>query len=318
MRSGGISSQEQVATAATQLEGIAIPQAPLRAYSTYRVGGPADLLAVCNSTDQLEAVAEVAQEMDLPVAVLGRGSNLLIADSGFRGLAIVLGRDFATCEVNRESCSARIGAAAKLQQVAKTSGQLGLAGLEWLIGIPGSVGGAVAMNAGCHGRCMSDVVEACTVFDIKTAQYDSWESERLGFTFRNSAVGREDVVISVQLNLQADEPHLCEQRLREYRAYRKEAHPGGRNTGSVFSTPNAWALIKAAGADALSVGSARISQKHANFIVVDRAAESGADDVFELMCIVRGLVHLRTDVWLETETTLVGFSADQLRRLNTK
>ena len=279
---------------------------PLGPLTTYRVGGAAALFVTVDSDDDLGLLRDVVGRTGVPVLVAGNGSNLLIADDGFEGLAVTLGEAFASVAI--EGLTVTAGAAAPLPVVARRTAAAGLTGFEWAVGVPGSVGGAVRMNAGGHGSDMAATVARVRVVHLATGD-DVWMAPpELAFGYRSSAIAAADVVVTAELVLATGDRERSEAEIAEIVRWRRENQPGGQNAGSVFTNPpgdSAGRLIDAAGCKGLRVGSAVVSDKHANFFIAD--AGGRADDVHELMQAVRDRVHEARGVWLEPETRLVGF-----------
>jgi UDP-N-acetylmuramate dehydrogenase len=263
-------------------------------------------------------VAEVLSTAAVPVLVIGRGSNLLVADDGFAGIAIVLAGEFEQLDVGSVDARAadasagaphvRAGGAVPLPVLARRTAAAGVAGLEFFVGIPGSVGGAVRMNAGGHGSQTDDVILSARVFDLGDARFREMGRAQLGLGYRTSALSPESVVVGATFAGAPDDPGACAQRIDEVVRWRREHQPGGQNAGSVFTNPPddaAGRLIEVAGCKGLRVGGAVVSEKHANFFVADPGAR--ATDVYELVELVRRRVYDATGVLLETELQLVGF-----------
>ncbi|MDH3707181.1 MAG: UDP-N-acetylmuramate dehydrogenase [Acidimicrobiia bacterium] len=274
--------------------------------TTYRVGGDAALFVVVESRAQVDAVLGVTAATGVDTLVVGRGSNLLVADAGFDGLAIAVGEGLADIEI--EGVTVRAGAAAPLPVVARATVAAGLTGFEWAVGVPGSIGGAVRMNAGGHGSDMATSVRSATVADLAEGTMTQWSAAELDFGYRRSAIGAGQVVVDAVLELAKGDRAKGEQSLSEIVRWRREHQPGGQNAGSVFTNPegdSAGRLIDTAGGKGRRVGSAAVSTKHANFIQVDPGGS--ADDVLALMTELRALVMVHHGVELEVETRLVGF-----------
>lgn len=296
--------------------------APISDLTTYRLGGPASVLVRVADDDALRAVAAVVACERPPILVIGRGSNLLVADRGFEGLAIVLTGRFEDLDVSTGSGGAggagvQAGGATALPVVARRSAAAGLAGLEFLVGIPGSVGGAVRMNAGGHGRETAEVLVSARVVDLGEADAPSteWDAAALAFGYRSSALGPYDVVVGARLRAEPDDREAAEARVAEVVRWRRAHQPGGANAGSVFRNPpgdSAGRLIDAAGLKGLRVGGARVSPKHANFFQAEPGAT--ADDVFGLVRAVRARVADATGVLLEPELRMIGFDDVSLGR----
>lgn len=284
----------------------AVALAPL---TTYAVGGPATLFAAVDDADALsrlaEATATASAESPLPILVVGLGSNLLVADAGFGGLVVVLGPGFA--EVTVEATTVRAGARAKLPVVARQSAAAGLIGFEWASGVPGSVGGAVRMNAGVHESDLAAVLARVRATDLASGEDGVVPSARLSLGYRSSSLRPTQVVSWAELRLERGDPEAARSAIKEKTAWRREHQPGGRNAGSVFTNPtgdSAGRLIEAAGLSGHRIGTAEVSTKHANFIQVDEGGR--AADIWALMAEVRRRVHEHAGVALHPETVVVG------------
>jgi UDP-N-acetylmuramate dehydrogenase len=274
--------------------------------TTYRVGGPAALFAEVTSEDDVRAVAAAVSESDVPVLVVGRGSNLLVADAGFPGLAITLGGVFADLEL--AATRVRAGGAVSLPVLARRTAAAGLAGLEWAVGVPGSVGGAVRMNAGGHGSDVSGTLLRCRLVDLATGRDRDVAKDGLALGYRSSAVSSHDVVLHATFALVRGDRAASEAQIADIVRWRRENQPGGSNAGSVFTNPpgdSAGRLIDAAALKGHRVGSAHVSPKHANFFQADEGGS--ADDVLALIEEVQRLVEERMGVLLEPELRLIGF-----------
>ena len=280
--------------------------APLGALSTYRVGGAAGLLVEVGSLDDLRCLAQVAARESWRVLVVGLGSNLLVADAGFDGVALRLGATFAVTRIDVPVVTA--GGATPLPVVARQCAAAGLGGFSWAVGVPGSVGGAVRMNAGGHGSDMSEVLQSAVIVDLATAQEWRAGREDLALGYRRSALESHHVVVEVELSLWPSRREREEELIREVVTWRRQHQPGGANTGSVFMNPpgdSAGRLVEAAGCKGLRIGSAGVSGLHANFIQAD--AGGSADDVMSLMVEVARRVEAHSGVRLHPETHFVGF-----------
>jgi UDP-N-acetylmuramate dehydrogenase len=292
---------------------------PLGPLTTYRVGGTAALFTTVESEDDLRRVRDAVSASRAPVLVIGKGSNLLVSDAGFSGLAVVLGDAFA--DIVCEWSTVRAGGAAALPVVARRSAAAGLRGFEWAVGVPGSIGGAVRMNAGGHGSDMAASLTRVHVVDL-LGGHDGWVPVTdLELGYRRSRLRPTDVVVEAELALTEGDRATAEAAIAEIVRWRRENQPGGQNAGSVFTNPqlaqapgtaattvSAGQLIEEAGAKGLRVGTAQVSPKHANFIIADPGGR--ADDVWELMQRVRQLVADRQGITLEIETHLVGFPSN--------
>jgi UDP-N-acetylmuramate dehydrogenase len=280
--------------------------APLAPLTSFRIGGPAAILVEPETVEDLVAVGEAIRASELPVVVLGKGSNVLISDRGFPGIAIRLGKGFRWSRIEGEGVSA--GGAIPLPALAGIASGAGLGGLEFGVAIPGTVGGAVRMNAGAHGRAVADVLHAADVFSLTSGVRSTRAAGALALRYRGSGLGPDDVVVSVVVSLERRSAEQIRGQMEEAREWRRRTQPLAEpNCGSVFINPpgdHAARLIEAAGGKELAVGRARIAQKHANFIVTSEGAR--AADVIELIRKVQDLVAAHFDVHLETEVRLVG------------
>jgi UDP-N-acetylmuramate dehydrogenase len=277
--------------------------------TTVRTGGDADWFARPSSEAELLELLAWAGAEGLALGVVGSGSNLLVADAGFRGLAIKLDGDLATIE--REGERLLCGGGARLPSASAKAAGWGLAGLEFGVNIPGTAGGAVKMNANAYGGQLAEVLEWV---DICTANgRDRRAPGDLGFAYRSSNLGPGEVVARASFALTADDPAAIRTRLEAMRGKRREAQPSGIKTfGSTFKNPDderaegrsAGQLLEAAACRGLRQGGARFSEKHANFVENEGAATTA--DILELMAEGRRRVHERFGVALEPEVQILG------------
>ena len=301
-------SAQAVEAAAAVLGDRARRQVPLGPLTTYRVGGPAALFLEARDEDDLALARRAVAESGVPVLVVGRGSNLLVSDRGFPGLALVLGEGFSTIEVDGAAVTA--GAAVSLPVLARRTAAAALTGFEWAVGVPGSVGGAVRMNAGGHGSDVSRTLAWARVVSLAGDDLDGRVgAERLALGYRRSALGPAHVVTAACFALAPGDRAAAEAEIAEIVRWRREHQPGGSNAGSIFANPPgdaAGRLVEAAGLKGHRRGSAYVSPKHANFVQVDN--DGSADDVAALIAEVRHLVAERTGVTLQLELHQVGFA----------
>ena len=279
---------------------------PIGPLTTYRVGGSAALFIEVESDDDLALVGAAVATTGIRVLVVGKGSNLLVADAGFDGLAVALGAAFAGIAV--DGTRVTVGGAAFLPVVARRTAAAALTGFEWAVGVPGSIGGAVRMNAGGHGSDMTATLTRVRVVDLATGD-DGWMSaSALALGYRSSSISSTQLVVAAELAMTPGDRDRSEAEIAEIVRWRRDNQPGGQNAGSVFTNPpgdSAGRLIDEAGCKGLRVGRAVVSDKHANFFIADPGGR--ADDVHALMTLVRRRVHDTQGVWLEPETRLVGF-----------
>ena len=292
------------------------PDRPLGELTTYRVGGRAALFVEAHSEEDLLAVRESLRGRRVPVLVMGRGSNLLVADAGFPGLAVRLGPGLADLTMpgpggaGEETLRIRAGAAIGLPVLARRAVDAGLTGLEWAVGVPGSVGGAVRMNAGGHGSDVAASLRRYRWLDLAGEAGGEDGPERLRLGYRSSSLSATEVVVWAEFGVRPGSREEGRAAIAEIVRWRRAHQPGGSNAGSVFANPpgdSAGRLVEAAGLKGFRSGSARVSEKHANFIIADDGGS--ADDVRALMEIVRYEVARRTGVLLRSEVRLVGFDA---------
>ncbi len=280
---------------------------PLGEKTTYRSGGGCSIFIQVGTVRDLNIIAGRIRGLEIPLAVLGNGSNLLISDAGFSGLILRLGEEFKSFSVEGERIVT--GGAAILPVVARKSVAAGLTGFEWAVGVPGSMGGAVRMNAGGHGSDMSKSVQRVDGIDLASGDHFTLSTDQLNFSYRNSSITRSQIITGVTLELMRGDIEESEQQISEIVRWRVENQPGGQNAGSVFTNPekdSAGRLIEAAGCKGLRIGTAHVSEKHANFIQVDHGGKS--EDVAALIEEVRVRVFEKFGVELQSENHFIGFS----------
>jgi UDP-N-acetylmuramate dehydrogenase len=281
---------------------------PLGSLTTYRVGGAAALLVRVEDDDDLRSAAAVVAERGVSVLVVGKGSNLLVADRGFDGLAVVLGDAFAEVDIDDETGTVRAGGATPLPVLARRSAAAGRRGLEWAVGVPGSVGGGVRMNAGGHGSDIAASLLRVRVFDLATGDDGEVQAADLALGYRRSAIAPSQVVVHADFRTTPGDADEANAEISEIVRWRRENQPGGQNAGSVFTNPDgdsAGRLVDAAGCKGLRIGTAEVSTKHANFIQAD--PDGRAADVRALIDEVQRRVHDAFGVELHPELRLIGF-----------
>ena len=291
------------------LEGFATADEPLAPHTTYKLGGPAAVFATPRSIDELRLVSTAMRASELPVMVVGRGSNLLVADAGFAGIAVSL-TELAD-HVELAGTDVMAGAAVALPVLARRTAAAGLTGFEWAVGVPGSIGGAVRMNAGGHGSDMAASLVSARVLDLHSGHEADVEASRLHLRFRGSDLADHQVVLQATLSLREGDAATAEATLAEIVRWRREHQPGGQNAGSVFVNPvpgelAAAQLIDGLGLRGFRIGGACVSEKHANFVQAEHGAT--AADVRAVMEHVRAEVFEQTGFLLRSEVRLVGFA----------
>jgi UDP-N-acetylmuramate dehydrogenase len=297
---------DPLARAAEVLGDAARRDVPLGPLTTYRVGGPAALLVDVHTDEDLARLVAAVGASGAPVLVVGRGSNLLVADAGFPGIAVVLGEAYA--EVVLDGTTVRAGGAAALPVLARRTAAAGLRGLEWAVGVPGSVGGAVRMNAGGHGSDVAASLVEVRVVDLASGHDGVVAAADLDLGYRRSALAPSTVVVEATFATTPGDAEAAGAEVAEIVRWRREHQPGGQNAGSVFTNPPgdaAGRLVEAAGCRGLRLGTAQVSPKHANFIQADPGGSS--DDVAALIREVRRRVAAATGVVLHPELRMMGF-----------
>jgi UDP-N-acetylmuramate dehydrogenase len=278
---------------------------PLARHTSFRIGGPADVLAQPTSPEALATVVRAARAAGQPLTVLGAGSNLLVGDGGIRGVVVKLGTGFR--QVDWTPAGVTAGAAVQVGKLARAAVERGLSGLEFAEGIPGTVGGALFMNAGAYGGEIGPAVLSVRGVTAD-GRLEAIAGERLVFGYRRSGLPADFLVTAVTFRLAAAAPAAIARRLADLRDHRIAIQPQGADyAGSIFKNPPgnaAGRLIEAAGLKGRRVGGAHISERHANFIVNDGGAR--ATDVQALMAEAQRAVWEQRGVRLEPEIKLVG------------
>ncbi len=282
-----------------------IRNAPMREYTTLRLGGPADVLAFPRNREEILAMSREARDAGMPVTVIGHGSNLLVLDGGIRGLVIRVERNMR--EIRVEGNRLIVQAGAMLIAAAQAAATAGLSGLEFAAGIPGTVGGGLAMNAGAYNGEMSQVTvrAECLQPDVTTV---TLTREELAFGYRKSAVSSRGLTVTeAEFDLTPGEETAIRRTMAELNARRAEKQPLDQpSAGSAFKRPEgafAAALIDQCGLKGYSVGGARVSEKHAGFLI--NTGDSSAD-FLALMHYVQRIVEERAGIRLEPEIRVIG------------
>lgn len=284
---------------------------PMKRHTTFRAGGPADWFVIPETADELKAVLAACKKAGEPWYVVGNGSNLLVSDAGVRGVVISTGR-FDRLEVSGKHL--RAGAGVLLSKAAGEALKNGLTGLEFAAGIPGSVGGALVMNAGAYGSEMRDVLKSVTVL-TESGQVKTLPAEELELGYRTSSILRNHyLVLEAELSLSEGDPEAIHGRMRELAERRREKQPlEYPSAGSTFKRPAGYfagKLIEDAGLKGFSVGGAEVSEKHAGFVI--NRGNAAAADIYSLCMEVRRKVFEQTGVALELEVKLLGpFGEDE-------
>ncbi|MGH3650363.1 MAG: UDP-N-acetylmuramate dehydrogenase [Acidimicrobiia bacterium] len=287
--------------------GIVRRDVPLGPLTTYKAGGPASFYADVGSIDELTSLIGSGLTKDHQILVLGRGSNLVVADAGFDGLVIKLGGDFMTVRITGRIVEA--GAAVPLPRLARQAVEAGVLGLEFFVGVPGSVGGAVRQNAGCFGTETRDRLVTALIVDLQTGETNERDAETLELGYRHSNIAWGDLVVTASFLGGHGDPETGKEKIREITRWRRDHQPGGTlNAGSVFKNPpdiTAGELIDRLGLKGTRVGDVAVSDRHANFFVAGPGATS--TDILRLVDLVKDTVFQRSGTMLENEIQFVGF-----------
>ncbi len=278
---------------------------PLAKRTTLRVGGPADLLIEPATEEDLATVVRLCRTQRMPLMILGRGSNLLVKDSGFRGVVVCLVHPhFGRIEIH--GCRLHCGAGARLKAVSVEAKRSGIGKLEFLEGIPGSVGGALRMNAGAMGNAIFDVVETIRFMDF-SGNVEERTAARVGAQYRSCPFLKQRLALSAILAGEAAERQAIEARLGEFNRRRWESQPAAPSAGCVFKNPGgmpAGRLVDELGLKGTRIGGAMVSREHGNFIVNEGSAT--AHDILELIELIKRRARAERGIELETEVQIVG------------
>lgn len=295
-----------------------VVQRPLATLTTYAVGGSAALAVTVSAPEDIRTlVAITARYPDIPMAVVGRGSNTLIADSGFNGLVVIVTAPANEATFELDGDDVVVGGSVTMPVLARRSVKAGRGGLEWCVGIPGSVGGAVRMNAGGHGAEIVDSLVSVELASLRSGVCKIVTASQLGLHFRGSALASHHVVVSARLRTVSCVVTDGQKEIDDVVAWRREHQPGGRNAGSVFVNPapgegSSGALIDACGLRGFSIGAAQVSDKHANFIQASEGAT--AADIVAVMSHVQDTVQQQQGILLRSEVCLLGFDENVAQR----
>lgn len=280
----------------------------LAPYTTLKIGGPADYFVIVKSQNELVEALNWAKEKNLPYFILGNGSNVLVSDQGFRGLIIQL--RITDCELKKTAL--RVGVGASMSTLAKLTAKAGLTGLEFGIGIPGTVGGAIWGNAGAFGQEIKDVLTAVKILMPKTdAAMHTMDNGACEFGYRTSIFKKykDWVIIEALFELAKSNKKECEKKIKQILKDKKNNQPmGEKSAGSIFKNPpgyKAWALICEAEMKGFKIGEAKVSEKHANFII--NTGKATAEHVIMLITMIKQRVHDRFGIQLQEEIQYIGF-----------
>ena len=298
--------------------GLVRTHVPLAKLTTSKVGGHAAYFADVRNEDELRAVVAVRdQSGQVPILILGKGSNVIISDAGFDGLVIHLQGEFLAIDRGPDG-NVTVGGGVSLPKLARRAAGWGRGGLEWLVGIPGSVGGAVKMNAsGYGGGDTAKWLITAEVFDLSNAGSTTRRGSQLGLDYRASNIADADVVVRATFRTVSRSPDESSTLMRDITRWRKDNQPGGTfNAGSVFKNPplqKAWEIIDDLGLKGFRVGGAFVSHRHANFFEAEGFAT--AQDIYDLVWSVQERVAAATGILLVPEVRFVGRFDESRREL---
>jgi UDP-N-acetylmuramate dehydrogenase len=283
-----------------------LPDEPMSRHTSFHIGGPADVLLMPRSVADLQRIVALARETEVPFTVIGNGSNLLVRDGGLRGIVLKVADNLS--EVRFEGTRGYAQSGALLAVVSRTAAVHGLSGLEFAVGIPGTIGGGVMMNAGAYGGEMKDVVTRVTVVDER-GELRTLDAEELQFGYRRSILQSNPWIVAyieMELRPEVHERVLAQMSLNQYQRQSKQplSFP---SAGSVFKRPPGkyvGPMVEQLGLKGYQIGGAQVSPKHAGFII--NAGGARAADVLALIQHVREQVQAKFDVWLETEVRIIG------------
>lgn len=292
-----------------RFDGEMYPNEPMSRHTTYRIGGPARYLVRVDSVGALRRVIECAAACDAPWTVVGRGSNLLVADAGFKGVVITLGRDFRAMRFAEDEMRFHVGAGVPLSQVVQEAFRRSLAGLEFAVGTPGTIGGALRMNAGSRDEWLGQRVVSVTTYSPQQGMARRSGSE-IAWGYRSSSFRPDEVLVECELAVEPADPFFIRGKMEASLARRKKTQPmGAPSCGSVFKNPegeSAGRLIEAVGMKGARIGGAQVSDVHANFIV--NTGNASASDVMELIATIQAKVKEAYGIELTPEVRFLGFA----------
>lgn len=282
---------------------------PMSAHTSFRIGGPADAMVLVNDEEELAAVLKIVTETGAEHILIGNGSNFLVADKGYQGIMIKLSGKFESIEQDEnDSTLVTAGSAKLLSSVSAFLAERGLSGFEFASGIPGSIGGAMFMNAGAYGGEMKDIVEKVRLMRPDGSEVFERSNEEMQFAYRHSSIQEDgNIVLSASFRLSEDDPAEIAARVVELQQKRNSKQPVNYpSAGSTFKRPvggYAAALIDQADLRGTSVGGAQVSEKHAGFVI--NTGNATAEDVLELMRLIRRTVYEKDGIMLEPEVRLI-------------
>lgn len=298
----------------SQIKNLKIPkskilyQEPMKKHTTFKIGGPAESLIKIDNLEELKEVLEVANQNDIPITIMGNGSNVLVLDQGIPGITLMIKLEKIEIQVEDEKIQITVGAGEKLGKLAQICLQNEITGLEELSGIPGTIGGAVRMNAGAHGREMKDIVKTVKCIDYQGKEKE-FTNQELEFDYRSSIFKKEKYIITeVTLALEKGQKEKIKAKMDEYATYRKEKQPiEYPSAGSTFKRGNDFItakLIDEAGLKGYAIGDAEVSTKHSGFII--NKGDATAEEVLALVEQIKDTVYKKFEKKIELEIEIIG------------
>lgn len=277
---------------------------PMSKHTSFKIGGPAEIFVKINNVEELKLIIKISKQAEVPITVVGNGSNLLVSDDGIRG--IVLKIEFDKIEIE-ESGKLKVGSGVKLAFLAQRCLKEKLEGFEFASGIPGTIGGAIRMNAGAHGSEMKDIVKKITCM-TRDGKIQVISNEEAKFEYRNSIFSQNDyIILEAEIQLRKGNPEEIRSKMDEYATYRKEKQPiEYPSAGSTFKRGNDFItakLIDECGLKGYQIGGAQVSEKHAGFII--NKGNATAEDVKQLMKYVEEQVYNKFGKKIEAEIEII-------------
>ena len=287
---------------------------PLKKHTTYGIGGPADLMVFPKNKEDLIRVIEIINENNMQLTILGSGSNILVSDNGIRGVVISLKKSLKEVNVNENILYAECGA--MLGKIVRLAVRNNLIGLENLNGVPGTLGGALIMNAGAWGGEISENLVNVELINSKN-ELKKVPKKDINFSYRKSSFDKNEILLSAEFNLKKAEKNLIKENFSKAQSGRTSSQPlDKRSAGSLFKNPrnnSAGKLLDNAGLKGFSIGGAKISEKHANFFINDGNASSS--EMLQLIKKAHKEVKKQFDIDLSLEVKLIGFDANEIEEL---
>ncbi len=281
---------------------------PLSRHTSYRIGGPAHFLARADSLHSLRQLVDACQAESIDWVILGKGTNLLVSDEGFEGLAIVLGRDFKSCIFDEAHGCFTVGAAFPLAALVQEAFKRGVAGLEFAVGTPGTLGGAVRMNAGSRDEWLGSSIVSVTTFSPGHG-LRMYKGEEIAWGYRTSSLPHDEIVVECEIAVKSAPTAAIREKMEASLARRRKTQPlDYPSCGSVFKNPeglSAGKLIEDAGLKGMTSGDAMVSTVHANFIV--NTGNARAEDIRTLIDMIRKKIQEDHGIELQTEVRFLGF-----------